>query len=206
MVVDAGKALNLSYKIRPDGTYCFVSGPCYESKAECRFLRSFGGDSVGMSTVPEVIAAKHCGMKILGLSLITNKVVIGKEQSVAASHAEVLEAVNASGMHVEAIVRRIISKEVMGPFLAEQPEFVYTPAPASAHGHCAASATPAAGGCCPAKGACCPVSGACKDTSSSGCCAKKCCMTSDCCTTTLTLLALGSVVAGLYIVMKHHNK
>jgi hypothetical protein len=205
MVVDAGKALNLSYKIRPDGTYCFVSGPCYESKAECRFLRSFGGDSVGMSTVPEVIAAKHCGMKILGLSLITNKVVIGKEQSVAASHAEVLEAVNASGMHVEAIVRHIISKEVMGPFLAEQPAFVYKPAPASAHGH-AAAPTPAAGGCCPAKGACCPVSGACKDTSSSGCCAKKCCLTSDCCTTTLTLLALGSVVAGLYIVMKHHNK
>jgi hypothetical protein len=197
MVLDAGKALNLSYKIRPDGTYCFVSGPCYESKAECRFLRSFGGDSVGMSTVPEVIAAKHCGMKILGLSLITNKVVIGKEQSVAASHAEVLEAVNASGMHVEAIVRRIISKEVMGPFLAEQPEFVYTPAPASAHAHSAAPAP--AGGCCPA-------SGACATASSSSCCAKKCSLAGDCCTTTLTLLALGSVVAGLYIVMKHHNK
>ena len=51
----------------------YLSGPTYETKAECRFLRSIGGDAVGMSTIPEVIAAKHCGMKILGLSLITNK-------------------------------------------------------------------------------------------------------------------------------------
>ena len=50
-----------------------TSGPTYETKTECRFLRSIGGDAVGMSTIPEVIAAKHCGMKILGLSLITNK-------------------------------------------------------------------------------------------------------------------------------------
>jgi purine-nucleoside phosphorylase len=42
------------------GTYCFVSGPQYESKAECRFLRRLGGDAVGMSTVPEIVAAHHC--------------------------------------------------------------------------------------------------------------------------------------------------
>ena len=46
--------LSLSRILRQDGTYCFVSGPAYESRAESRFLRSIGGDAVGMSTVPEV--------------------------------------------------------------------------------------------------------------------------------------------------------
>lgn len=118
MVLAAAKELGLDYKVRKDGTYCNVSGPCYESKAECRFLRSIGGDSVGMSTVPEVIAARHCGMKILGLSLITNKVVTSNEQTVHASHAEVLQAVESSGLHVEAIVRHVISKDVIGAYLA----------------------------------------------------------------------------------------
>ena len=108
------------------GTYCFVSGPAYETKAECRFLRSLGGDSVGMSTIPEVIAAKHCGMKILGLSLITNVVVISKEQKVHASHAEVLQAVESSGKHVEAIVREVISKQMLGSYLSSIPPLDYT--------------------------------------------------------------------------------
>lgn len=95
MVLDAAEKLQLGQRVRKNGTYCFlsgqfagnvmtwshssvfeyqyISGPTYETKAECRFLRSVGGDAVGMSTIPEVIAAKHCGMKILGLSLITNK-------------------------------------------------------------------------------------------------------------------------------------
>ena len=108
------------------GTYCFVSGPAYESKAECRFLRSLGGDSVGMSTIPEVMAAKHCGMKILGLSLITNVVVASKQQTVHASHAEVLQAVESSGKHVEAIVRFVISKQVLGNYLSSIPPLDYT--------------------------------------------------------------------------------
>jgi hypothetical protein len=144
MVLAAAKELDLSYKVRPDGTYCFVSGPCYESKSESRFLRSIGGDTVGMSTVPEVVAAKHCGMKVLGLSLITNAVVTGKEQTVAASHEEVLAEVQKSGVHVEAIVRKIINKTVIGPYLAQQPDFVYTPTK---------KAAAPAGGCC-AKKAC----------------------------------------------------
>ena len=188
MVLDASKALKLDYKVRPDGTYCFVSGPCYESKAECRFLRSIGGDSVGMSTIPEVIAAKHCGMRILGLSLITNKVVVGKEDTPAATHQEVLEAVNASGMHVEAIVRHIITKNVMGPYLDALPEPVYVPAASVGHGSAAAST---GASCCPAGS--CPVS-------------KKCCFAGECCNTVVSVLALGTIVAGLYVVMKHHNK
>ena len=137
MVINAASYLNLSSYVRPNGTYCFVCGPTYESKTEARFLRSIGGDSVGASTVPEVIAAKHCGMRILGLSLITNKVVVGKEDTPAATHQEVLEAVNASGMHVEAIVRHIITKNVMGPYLDALPEPVYVPAASAGHGSAA---------------------------------------------------------------------
>lgn len=55
-----------------EGVYCFFPGPQYETPAEVRACRALGADAVGMSTVPEVIAARHCGMKILGISLISN--------------------------------------------------------------------------------------------------------------------------------------
>lgn len=54
------------------GVYVGVMGPNYETRAEYRFMRKIGGDAVGMSTVPEVITARHLGMKVLGLSIITN--------------------------------------------------------------------------------------------------------------------------------------
>ena len=54
------------------GVYVAVPGPNLETRAETRFLRNIGADAVGMSTVPEVIAAVHCGMKILGISVISN--------------------------------------------------------------------------------------------------------------------------------------
>lgn len=54
------------------GVYVAVSGPSYETRAEYRALRRMGGDCVGMSTVPEVLAARNCGMRVLGLSTITN--------------------------------------------------------------------------------------------------------------------------------------
>ncbi|AAK80023.1 purine-nucleoside phosphorylase [Clostridium acetobutylicum] len=54
------------------GTYFMMSGPNYETPAEIKMVRVLGGDAVGMSTVPEVIAANHCGMKVIGISCITN--------------------------------------------------------------------------------------------------------------------------------------
>jgi purine-nucleoside phosphorylase len=120
IVLECAKKHNLTKYMRPNCTYCFVSGPAYESRAECKFLRnSIGGDMVGMSTVPEIVAAKHVGMKIIGLSLMTNKVVIEKtESTVHASHEEVLQAVQDAGSRVETIVKELISKDVIGKYLA----------------------------------------------------------------------------------------
>ncbi len=64
-------ALELGLSVQK-GTYMFMSGPSYETPAEIRAARILGADAVGMSTVPEVIAASHCGMKVLGISCITN--------------------------------------------------------------------------------------------------------------------------------------
>ncbi|KAI8997519.1 nucleoside phosphorylase domain-containing protein [Pilobolus umbonatus] len=98
-----------------EGVYSMVSGPSFETRIEARFLASLGVDSVGMSTVPEVIVARHADIKVLGISLITNKVINAKgknakiavmnemglskivdkevdtEQTIA-NHAEVLES------------------------------------------------------------------------------------------------------------------
>ena len=65
-------ALDAGIKIH-QGVYLAVSGPMLETKAEYRYMRQLGADAVGMSTVPEVIAAVHLGMKVLGVSVITDE-------------------------------------------------------------------------------------------------------------------------------------
>lgn len=109
LTINASKELHMDF-VHSHGTYCFVSGPMYESKAECRLLRSLGGDAVGMSTIPEIVTAHHCGMQTLCLSLITNKVVMtGDEGEPVATHAEVLEAVAKRSVQMQTLVRKIVS-------------------------------------------------------------------------------------------------
>ena len=100
-----------------EGVYVFVAGPSYETPHEARFLRLIGADAVGMSTVPEVVVARHCGMQVLGLSLITNKVFMpedvekmeqGSSPKETATHEEVLQMSQRSALVVESLVERIV--------------------------------------------------------------------------------------------------
>ena len=92
-----------------EGVYAMVGGPNYETRAELRFLRTIGTDAVGMSTVPEVIVARHAGMQVLGLSLITNA-ANGPTGSKTGeiNHAEVLAAADAVRPKFAALVRGIV--------------------------------------------------------------------------------------------------
>lgn len=86
------KALELSKKLNIDlkqGVYAMMSGPTYETPAEVRMVRILGGDAVGMSTAPEVIIANHCGMKVLGISCMTNMAAGILDQPL--NHEEVIE-------------------------------------------------------------------------------------------------------------------
>ena len=71
-----------------EGVYLMLAGPSYETRAELRMLRTLGADAVGMSTVPEVLVARHQGVRVLGFSLVTNKAT--PEMTGEVTHEEVL--------------------------------------------------------------------------------------------------------------------
>jgi len=125
IVMNTADRLGLVDCIRENGTYCFVSGPSYETKAESKLLHTLGGDAVGMSTIPEVIVAKHCGMAILGLSLITNKAVFPGDKTHPASHEEVLASVKQKTADMETLVANLVHPKLLLPYLNSLPEFKY---------------------------------------------------------------------------------
>ncbi len=88
------------------GVYTMVAGPSYETGAELRFLRAVGTDAVGMSTVPEVVVARHMGMRVLGMSLITNTATGDESEEV--NHEDVLAAGDAARQGFAALMRGIV--------------------------------------------------------------------------------------------------
>lgn len=88
------------------GVYVGVSGPTFETPAEYKMYHILGGDAVGMSTVPEVIVAHHCGIRVFGISIITDIGVEGK--IVEVSHEEVQKAANAVQPLMADIMREMI--------------------------------------------------------------------------------------------------
>ncbi len=89
-----------------EGVYAGLSGPSFESPADLRFLRLAGADAVGMSTVPEVIIARHGNMRVLGLSGISNKANL--DGSTETTHEEVIEAGKVITPKVEKIIRAFL--------------------------------------------------------------------------------------------------
>ncbi len=101
--LDAAASLGIACK---EGVYAIFSGPCYETAAEIRAYERLGADAIGMSTVPETIAANYLGMEVLGVACITNMATgIAREKH---SHEEVLRIANESSEKLCALVERVI--------------------------------------------------------------------------------------------------
>ena len=94
------------------GVYVAMTGPNYETRAEYRFLRQIGGDVVGMSTVPEVIAASQCGMRVLALSTVTNLSRPDAPQKVTAT--EVLQTACRAEPHIRKIIQGVLAEQLGG--------------------------------------------------------------------------------------------
>ncbi len=91
-----------------EGTYLGTSGPTFETPAEYRFFKSIGADAVGMSTVPEVIVARHAGLEVFAISVITDLGVDGKIEEV--THTDVQQAALMAQPHMTAIMRELINQ------------------------------------------------------------------------------------------------
>ena len=91
-----------------EGVYAWFLGPTYETPAEVRMARILGADAVGMSTAPEVIAARHCGMDVLAFSCMTNMAAGLNAQPL--NHEEVLEAGLNAGRQMQTLILGVLKK------------------------------------------------------------------------------------------------
>jgi purine-nucleoside phosphorylase len=91
-----------------EGVYICLAGPSFETPADLRFLRAIGVDAVGMSTVPEVIVARHSGMRVLGISGISNKANL--DGNTITTHDEVLEAGEVMAPKLIQVIQGIMRK------------------------------------------------------------------------------------------------
>jgi purine-nucleoside phosphorylase len=103
--VEEARALGIEIR---RGIYAALSGPSYETPAEIHMLRSFGADAIGMSTVPEAIVARHCGMDVLGISCITNMAAGISDEPI--NHNEVMETANRVRATFAQLLRGIIGR------------------------------------------------------------------------------------------------
>lgn len=100
--------LGITNRVRT-GVYACVGGPSYETVAEMKYLKTVGADAVGMSTAHEVIAARHCGMKVVGFSLITNEGILEYDTEKTVNHAEVLDTAKNAEDTVRLFVENIVA-------------------------------------------------------------------------------------------------
>jgi purine-nucleoside phosphorylase len=100
----AARIQNVEFR---EGVYAMLAGPSFESPADVRFIRLIGADAVGMSTVPEVIVARHGGMRVLGLSLISNSLAHAHDK---VSHAEVLAAGRDAVPKLAAVIKGVLAR------------------------------------------------------------------------------------------------
>lgn len=105
LTVGEGKRLGIEM---PEGVYAALTGPSYETPAEIRYLRTIGADLVGMSTVPEVIAARHSGIRVLGISCVTNAAAGILDKPL--SHLEVFETTERVKGQFIALLRAVIPR------------------------------------------------------------------------------------------------
>lgn len=92
-----------------EGVYLAAPGPQYETPAEIQMYKHWGADLVGMSTVPEVIAARHCGLDVLGISLATNYAA-GVNEEARPTHEEVIETSKRAERDLATLVRALLTK------------------------------------------------------------------------------------------------
>ena len=92
------------------GVYVAVTGPCYETPAEYRFFRLIGGDAVGMSTVPEVIVARHSSIPVFGMSVITDVAHATDDEDYVTDGEAIVEAANAAADRMTVIFKRLVER------------------------------------------------------------------------------------------------